>query len=59
MEGRWGAGMLVAAFDLQGHGLSGSLDGLRGHADRFDDFVDDAQLFLDRFYTASGDYSRP
>lgn len=58
-EGKCGAGMLVAAFDLQGHGLSATMDGLRGHADRFDHFVDDAELFLDHFYSRSGDTLLP
>lgn len=29
----------MIAYDLQGHGLSGTIDGLKGYADRFDDWV--------------------
>ena len=44
--GRWfGArGSAVHAFDLRGHGRS---EGLRCHVDRFDDYLDDVDRFLD------------
>ncbi len=42
------------AADLQGHGRSEALKGMRGYADRFDDFVDDSQLILDQAYDVAG-----
>jgi alpha-beta hydrolase superfamily lysophospholipase len=41
---RWNAqGILVAAYDLRGHGLS---EGERGYVSRFDEYVDDAFALL-------------
>jgi lysophospholipase len=37
-------GILVAAYDMRGHGHS---EGARGHIDRFTDYVDDVLLLLD------------
>jgi len=51
-------GYVVMAPDLQGHGRSGNLDGLRAYADRFDHYVEDleqgVQLFLERESKAAG-----
>jgi alpha-beta hydrolase superfamily lysophospholipase len=38
-------GIAVAAMDLRGHGDS---EGVRGHIDRFDDYLDDVHRLLDR-----------
>jgi alpha-beta hydrolase superfamily lysophospholipase len=45
--GTWFAthGCAVHAFDHRGHGRS---EGRRGHADRFDDLLDDVEIMLDR-----------
>jgi acylglycerol lipase len=37
-------GLAFYIFDLRGHGLS---DGLKGHVDRFEDYVDDLDIFVD------------
>lgn len=39
------AGFATHAYDFRGHGKS---DGKRGHCDRFSEFVDDLDLFVDR-----------
>lgn len=44
-------GFAVHAFDYRGHGQSG---GRRGHVDRFDEYVDDLELFWRRIREASG-----
>lgn len=52
-QGRWtevadflvSQGFAVSSFDFRGHGFS---EGHRGHCDRFEDFVDDLDLFWSR-----------
>ena len=43
-------GFAVHAFDYRGHGQSG---GRRGHVDRFDEYVDDLDLFWRRMHDAA------
>lgn len=45
-------GFAVHAFDYRGHGQSG---GRRGHCDRFDEFLDDVEVFFDRVKAAAKD----
>lgn len=45
-----GQGFAVHAFDYRGHGQS---DGRRGHCDRFEQFLDDLEIFLDRVQLAA------
>lgn len=44
----------MLTFDLQGHGRSEAALGLRGYVDRFNDYVDDFQIFLDSISNESG-----
>lgn len=44
-------GFAVDTFDFRGHGRSG---GPRGHVDRFDDYVTDLRLFVDRSRLGAG-----
>jgi alpha-beta hydrolase superfamily lysophospholipase len=46
------AGFAVMAFDYRGHGQA---DGRRGYCDRFDDYVEDLDLFWRRLRAAAGE----
>lgn len=48
------AGFRVLSFDLQGHGRSDAALGLRGYVDRFDDYVEDLQSFLESILKPPG-----
>lgn len=46
-----GQGFAVHAFDFRGHGQSA---GRRGHCDRFDEYLDDLDVFWERVQAAAG-----